>query len=127
MRIRRPRMVARRSPRRLRRAVLVLAVLGSVVVARPSAAQDYQSIAKGSAAPPNNGIIPSGTPGNSDDGICNVGPGVVQPDDVLRIVAGQSEPRMRAIRASVAGTGTIESTPAGDDVVTAVICPGPDS
>ena len=68
---------------------------------------------------PNGAVILGGHP----DGICNDGI-VAAGDDVVRVAAGRSEPRMLAI-----GSGPnagIDSTPGGDDLATAVICPGPD-
>jgi cysteine-rich repeat protein len=68
-------------------------------------------------------LIRAGTPGLSngicDDAITALG------DDVVRVPAGQSEPRMIAIAAGT--NGMIDSTASGDDISTAVICPGPDT
>ncbi len=127
MRTVRPRALVRPSARGRALVLLTAMLLLAGLHPERSGAQDFQSIAKGSAAAANNAVVFSGPPGLNDDGICNVAAAVVQPDDVLRVPAGKSEPRMRGVRASVGGTGTIESTPAGDDVLTAVICPGPDS
>jgi cysteine-rich repeat protein len=57
------------------------------------------------------------------DGICD---DVIVPlgDDVVRVGAGKSEPRMVAITAGP--NGLIDSIPSGDDLSTAVICAGPD-
>jgi len=115
--------------------VLIALVVLGLAVPRRTAAQDYQSVAKGSTAPASNAIILSGPPGNNDDGICNdVTPAMITllgVDDHVRVLPGNSEPRMRAVAgsatASASAPSTVESTPAGDDVLTAVICPGIDS
>ena len=122
-------MPARRSGGRLLLVALAIAVLLGAYPRRAAAqAKDYQSVPLGGVAAATNGIISSGTPGNNDDGICNdVTPLLVLGDDVLRILPGKSEPRQRGVRASISGPGAIESTPSGDDVLTAVICPGIDS
>lgn len=73
---------------------------------------------------PNGPIILPGTPGNTD-GICN-DTIVAQGDDVVRVGGGKSQPGMVAIADGPGGNGSIDSTPAGDDVLTAVICPGTD-
>lgn len=104
------------------------AIALALTVVAPASARDYQTVAIGDAAPPSRAIIFAGQPGIADTGICDdIAPGTAGGDDVVRVIPGRSEPRMRAIRASGSGTGTIESVPAGDDVVTRVICPGLDT
>ncbi len=99
-----------------------------VVVVSPTCAQDFQSVPKGATAPGSNAIILSGRPGASDDGICDdIGPGLLVGDDVLRVAPGKSDPYQPAIHDPFSGgNGVIDSVPAGDDVLSAVICPGPD-
>jgi cysteine-rich repeat protein len=63
-------------------------------------------------------IVPGAADGICRDTIVPAG------DDVVRVVAGQSEPRMIAVRAG--SNGTIESVAAGDDLATALICAGAD-
>ncbi len=85
---------------------------------------------------PGNGVtLNSGVPfaaiilpgqAGSNDGICN-DTIVAQGDDVVRVGAGKSDPSRIAISDPIGGNGVIDSTPGGDDVLTAVICPGPDS
>jgi cysteine-rich repeat protein len=69
------------------------------------------------------GAVIYGSPFGQADGICD---DVIVPagDDVLRVAAGRSEPGMLAIIAG--NNGGVDTTPAGDDLLTAVICPGTD-
>jgi cysteine-rich repeat protein len=69
---------------------------------------------------PNGRIILAGPPNGICDDVI-----VPQGDDVVRVAAGKSEPRMVAI--SPGPNGSIQSTPGGDDALTAVVCPGPDN
>ena len=69
---------------------------------------------------PNSRLIIAGTP-FANDGICD-DTVAAQGDDVVRIPAGQSEPRMIAITAGP--DTTVDTTPAGDDLSAGVICPG---
>ena len=100
-----------------------------IAAALPASAQDFQSVAKGAVAPGSNGIILSGRPGASDDGICNdITPGLLVGDDVLRVAPGRSDPNQPAIHDPfTGGNGVINSIPAGDDALSAVICPGSDT
>ncbi len=94
-------------------------------------------------------LIVGDVPGANDDGICNdvivaqrrchsginalalcsvnsECPGSsCTGDDVVRIPPGQSEPNMVEILPFT--NGMIDSTPSGDDLLTAVICPEPDT
>lgn len=70
---------------------------------------------------PNDRIIISGPLNPSDDGICN-DTIAVQGDDVVRIPPGRGEPR--SIEITGGGNTAIDSTPAGDDQLAGVICPG---
>lgn len=80
---------------------------------------------------PSNGVVlggglPNGAiirPG-AGDGICR---DAIVPlgDDVVRVGTGASDPRRIAV--GPGPNAAINSTPAGDDLLTGVICPGPDS
>jgi cysteine-rich repeat protein len=83
---------------------------------------DVQTIPVGNGLA-NAALILAGTPGPSN-GICN---DLIVPagDDVVRVTPGNSEPRMMAIAAGP--NLVINSAAAGDDILTAVICPEPDT
>src|SRR4051794_12154279 len=104
-------------PFALHYVVVTCAAFASLATAAaPALGGDYQTVAIGQTAPPSRAIIFADSPGVADSGICDdIAPGMAGGDDVVRVAPGRSEPRMRAVRASSAGPGTVDSTPAGDD------------
>ncbi len=62
-------------------------------------------------------------PVNQNNGICD-SPVTAAGDDNVLVSPGNSTPRRVAIRRGA--NATVESTPAGDDVITTIICPGAD-
>jgi cysteine-rich repeat protein len=71
---------------------------------------------------PDQPVVEAGTPSNAGNGICDLVGVTVGGDDGLLVPSGNSRPRMVAVYPGI--DNTLQTTvPAGDDKVTAVICP----